>query len=421
MRPFPGVPDTLSTLTGATDGLADVIIATRPETHVHSAIGPNPKIVPVLVGPFPVFQREAMTTTGQNVAAIPRPAHGGVSATNAKLSTMLDQRGIRHERIDLSSDSRKRTVFHHLIRLRRTLKGMVDILFAPGPAVRHYDISLDGGPGLIHNILIILAIRLRGAPFLLYHHSTNYVLADKFLMTLLVTVAGKSPTHMACSRRMFELYRARYGVPDKFLLLSNAAWIAPSPLPQLPSDPGKITLGYLGSLSVDKGSLRALDTFLEIRRRGGSARIVIAGGGVTPEVRQRIDDAQRLHGEDMTYLGAIADEEKWRLFSRIDYFLFPTLYPHETQSSVAPEAMSAGVPVVAYDHRFVGELIGAEGGTLIPTSAPFAQAAADWIMTGDSIALREERRHRVRAHYDRIFAEARMQLETLIATLVAPA
>lgn len=359
--------------------------------------------IPVLVGPFP------------------RPFHrGGVSTTNAKLAGMLDGRGIVHDCIDLAPDRESKGLVYHWSRLTRVLAGVGRILGAPSGTKRNFELSIDGGGGVIYNILLAAAARLRGGRLILYHHSTRYVLADDALMRLLVHVAGRNPTHIACSPRMLALFRDRYDAPGNFQVLSNAAWIAPSPVPQIAPDPDRIALGYLGVLWENKGVLRALDTFKELRRRGQNATIKFAGGNMAQDVREGIEATQREYGDEVVLLGNISDAEKWALFASLDYFLFPTLYPHETQSSVAPEAMSAGVPVIAYDHRFVGELIGSEGGLVIPAETPFAPAAADWIMSGLDVGTRLERRRRARAHYDTIYAEGAAQLESLIDQLVAP-
>ncbi len=360
-------------------------------------------VIPVLVGPFP----------------LPVPGGvGGVSATNAKLATMLEARGLVYERIDTAGNI-KRTPFHHLKRLARSAAAFGRITFASSRNERRYEVSLDGGKGTIYNTFVALAARLRGAPTFLYHHSTSYILSDNMLMKLLVLAAGKNATHIACSPRMFEMFRVRYHVPDRFLHISNAAWIAASPVAQAPPNPSKLHLGYLGMLSESKGVLRALEVFTTLRTRGVDARITIAGAISSDQVQSAIKSACAKFGDDVSFRGHLSDEEKWQMFATLDYFLFPSLYPHETQSSVAPEAMSAGVPVICYDHRFVGELVGTEGGLVVPTSENFAAAASDWISTALPTSDRLERRRRVRAHYELIYSQAAGQVETLIDRLVS--
>lgn len=368
-----------------------------------ASAGPNEAAIPVLVGPFPkgTFR-------------------GGVSATNAKLAEMLAARGLAHECIDLASGRKSKSFVYHLSRLAAALSGAAKILLAPAGRLRCYEISIDGGGGIAYNVLLAAAARLRRAPMLFYHHSTQYVLADSLLMKMLLWIGGAEATHVICSRRMFDLFRERYRVPDKVLILSNAAWISPSPVPQSAPAGDCIVLGYIGGLTEGKGVLRALETLEALRRRGVPARIVIAGGGMTEAVRAAIEAAKARFGADVVFLGSISDDEKWRFFAQLDYFLFPTLHPHETQSSVAPEAMSAGVPVVAYDHRFVGEMVGEEGGLLIPTSAHFATVAADWIAREPGATARQERRDRARKHYERIYAEAAGGIDMLIARMLKP-
>jgi glycosyltransferase involved in cell wall biosynthesis len=98
--------------------------------------------------------------------------------------------------------------------------------------------------------------------------------------------------------------------------------------------------------------------------------------------------------------------------AELDYFLFPSLYPHETQSLAVPEALAAGVPVVAYDHRFVGEVVG-KGGLLISPAEDFAVRAADWIQ--QEAGNLEERRSRARQQFQTNRTEAAGQVDSLIA------
>lgn len=354
--------------------------------------------MPVLIGPFPA------------------PYHG-VTITNDKFQRLIQSKGLDCECINLSPGREKKDAQYVWTRTSRAISGFFRVLFAPASKCRNYEMSVDGGSGLIYNILIAAAVRLRGAPLLLYHHSTRYVLADSMLMRVLLCVVGKNALHMMCSRRMFEMFMHRYGTPDRFLHLSNAAWIDPSPVAQQPPNSDWVSLGYLSALSEEKGALRALAAFRAVRRSGVRAKFHIAGVNMTKAVEQAIDEARQEFGDDIVYLGTILNEQKLQFLASLDFFLFPTLYPHETQSSVASEAMASGVPVIALDHRFVGELVGTDGGLLIPVDADYAEAAADWIAARGTVAGRLACRELVRAHYGRIYAEATGQLDLVVRLL----
>lgn len=359
------------------------------------------EVIPVLIGPFP------------------EPIHG-VSLTNEKLAALIAARGLTCERIDLSPGPAQGALRYHLTRVVRTARGVWRVLMAPSSRPRSYELSVDGGFGLIYSIAMTAATRLRRAPLMLYHHTTRYILSNSVLMRALLLAAGPNVTHIMCSARMFEQFRKRYDAAGHLIVVSNAAWIEPSVQPQLPPDPDRILLGFLSVLSEEKGPIRAIDTLRALRRNGVAARLMVAGVNPTAPVAAALAAAQREFGDDLVYLGRISDAEKWQFLATIDYFLFPTLFYFETQSSVAPEAMAAGAPVIAYDHRFVGELIGEEGGKLIDTSHNFAEEACAWIATGQDIAIRAERRRMARLHYGKIRAEAAGHLDLMLDQLLSP-
>ena len=70
----------------------------------------------------------------------------------------------------------------------------------------------------------------------------------------------------------------------------------------------------------------------------------------------------------MTLPGAVDDTAKQRLFESADAMLFPSVYPFEAQPLSIIEAMSHGVPVVAYDTGGVRDLVvdGVNGRLITP-------------------------------------------------------
>src|SRR5438874_10660605 len=95
--------------------------------------------VPVLVGPF----------SG--------PIHG-LSIINNKLRDVMRERGMPYRTIDLSPGQWRRGPGYHLTRAGRTVLGLLHTLVGPlASKRRRYVMSVDGGPGLAHNIALALA------------------------------------------------------------------------------------------------------------------------------------------------------------------------------------------------------------------------------------------------------------------------
>jgi glycosyltransferase involved in cell wall biosynthesis len=354
-------------------------------------MGPK-SAVPVLVGPF----------SG--------PVHG-VSIINNQLREVMRERGAVFRTIDLSPGRWLWSPFYHLTRAARAVRGVLRILAAPLAAQRRrYIMSVDGGLGLAYNIALALAARLTGQAILLYHHSSRYVQDDSTLMRILLIAAGNVP-HVFCSPRMASLFFDRYRVNGAAILINNAAWVAS--FPKAGERPeGRIRLGFLSALTVEKGVGRAIETLRMIRNQGVAAELVLAGEVTSAEVCDLIGEASREFGPLLVCPGVLQGRGKADFFAGLDYFLFPSLYGHETQSLVVPEALSAGVPVIAFDHRFVGEVLG-DGGLLVSPSEPFADKAAQWIVAGKETG--DQRRRAACHQFTKEHTEAAGQVDRLVA------
>ena len=328
----------------------------------------------------------------------------GVTVINQKLLELLQMRGLRASGIDLSPGGKG--MARHLVRTFRTLNGAFRVLFSV--TATRYIMSLDGGLGLVYNILLAAIIRLRGGALLLYHHSSSYIVSDSRLIRILLWLTKDNTRHVMCSTAMLSVFRHRYGAHLHGFIVSNAAWISPAKTVES-AESGVLRLGHLSGLTSEKGMVRAFETLRTISRRGHAAELVLAGSPQDAEAKQDLLDAQKEFGAALCYAGVLSGDAKAAFYASVDYFLFPSLYRHETQSLVVPEALAAGVPVIAYDHRFVGEVLNS-GGLLVPHDKPFASTAADWILSGD---LRE-RRTMARAQAEKSRLEAAGQLDTVV-------
>ena len=351
------------------------------------------RVLPVLIGPF----------SG--------PIHG-VSVINNALHALMVQRGLRPAILDLSPGPRARGLAYHAVRTARTAWGIFRILGAPlSRTRRRYVMHLDGGSGLVYNIALALALRVTGQAVLFYHHSSRYVLADSALMRTLLRFAGPAP-QLFCSGKMAALFFERYRPRGPALIINNAAWVNPVPETGRQQGNGALRLGFLSVLTLDKGVGRALETLRALHRRGVPAELALAGPVRDPAARRLIDQAQIEFGSALHVRGLVRGPDRDGFLAGLDYFLFPSLYPHETQSLVVPEALSAGVPVIAYDHRFVGEVVG-KAGLLIPPLEDFAARGVDWIASGDGLLA--ERRKQAKAHFESMRKDASGQIDDLLA------
>ncbi|MEW6673241.1 MAG: glycosyltransferase family 4 protein [Thermodesulfobacteriota bacterium] len=98
-------------------------------------------------------------------------------------------------------------------------------------------------------------------------------------------------------------------------------------------------------------------------RNGKRFQLVIAGDGVEKDKLYRLA-AENLPGK-VTFLGKIAREHMYRIYSAGDVFVFPGI--RESLGMVFLEAQSCGIPVVAFDNGGIPEVVrDGETGLLVP-------------------------------------------------------
>ena len=319
--------------------------------------------IPVIVGPFPL------------------PAHG-VSVIDEKLAQTLAARGLAFACLDTSPGGMQRGMRYYVTKMSKILRAAWMILAADGTP-RSYLFSLSGDFGLLFDCVLIACARLKGGRMAIYHHSTNYVVQDDARLRLLLRLAGPGALQVGCSAEMLAAIARRYRGKSPALVINNAAWIEMAEAsPDMSREGvGDIVLGHLSNLTAEKGLYQAIATLEACLAAGLACRLVLAGGYGEPAAREAVEAAQKKLGNRLDYRGVVTGDAKKNFFGEIDYFLFPSRYRHETQSLVVPEALAAGVPVIAYDHRYVAELVGADGGLVVRADESFSGCAAQWLLS----------------------------------------
>jgi glycosyltransferase involved in cell wall biosynthesis len=355
--------------------------------------------IPLIIGPFP-------------------PPIYGSAVIDLALETQIEARGFRTVRVDTAAGTLRHDFSYHLARARVFLAALAKTLRTPGGGLRpSFLLSVNGGIGIIYDIAFAVAARLRRAPLFLYHHSAHYVDRPRVLARLLLRVAGRGAVHVACSPVMLKRLQFHYGRLGSFLPVSNAAWVI-TPAPAPPRHDARLNLGMLSILNTEKGLSLGLETLRLGKASGLPVRLWLAGAPVAPEDDALIGAAQQEFGDDLVRCGSISEPQKAAFFAGLDAFLFPSRYRHETQSLVVPEALAAGVPVIAFDHRYVGEIAG-QSGLLVASDADYPSAAVDWMRAkwADQ-SLRGGARHIARRQFDHVNAAAANDLDRLITALV---
>jgi glycosyltransferase involved in cell wall biosynthesis len=151
-------------------------------------------------------------------------------------------------------------------------------------------------------------------------------------------------------------------------------------------------LGHLSNLSEAKGLKVVVSAFRDLRRNGVPCKLLLAGPPADSFARSML--AELAEDPDVEYVGAVPPAEVATFMSRLDLFLFPSIYRNEAEPLVVLEAVGAGVPVVAYDVGFVKEAVG-RGGWCVGVDSPFESAVEEALTS-----IRRESHDDSRSHLD---------------------
>lgn len=346
------------------------------------------------------------------VGAFPPPVHG-MAAVNAALRTVFVSEGASLSVVDVSAKTLTRSLAGRLTRLPKIARAVLILLVGSHESGDSLYMSVSGGLGQLYEIVFVLCARLHGLRLYLHHHSYAYLNRPSCLSLLLFRLAGRSAVHITLSRHMAERLRRMYRV-ERVVPISNSAFLSCPQFDQHPKHRGLRTLGLMSNLSADKGVFEFLDLMREIQAIGLPVRAVLAGPFHDERTEEEV--RARLSTMDMVdYVGPRYGEDKELFFSDIDVFVFPSQYRNEAEPIVIHEAMSRGIPVLAYGRGCISEIVGPGSGLVIDPAEPFAPMALakiqGWI---DSPESYQRASRTARARFSSSVAESTRLLRWLV-------
>jgi len=338
---------------------------------------------------------ERINSTVLIVGPFPPPVHGASLVTSLITERVAERGNVVVSNI--SPDNLERGLRYHVTRVFRVFASAWRLVRCSRTAGRGVYMSVAGGGGILYNIVLLLLARVFGYRIFLHHHSHSYINCRNQLMALLVWIGGRATIHICMCVAMANELRNVYPKLGVVTILSNAAIVPRGTPSRHPRETG-IRLGHLGNLFLEKGLDTVIDLFRAICRQGIGGRLLLAGPAPTPESAAIINEAIREFGDVIEYRGPVYGEAKKLFFRDIDVFIFPSCY-HETQPLVIFEAMSSGVPVIAYARGCIGSDLANGGGVGIPTDHDFLGTALRVI--GEWAEDREKLERASRAAFDR--------------------
>jgi glycosyltransferase involved in cell wall biosynthesis len=228
--------------------------------------------------------------------------------------------------------------------------------------------------GLVYTSLHAALARVGNYKIFIHHHNFYYIDHPSWLMRAMVRLAGSSAVHLFLCDVMRDGFERRYGAIRNSNVVSNAVFIRENLELERTTPPDRlIRLGHMSNLSHEKGLFDFLDLLRALRRTGVRFQGVLAGPADSPSVSAAIRDAQHELGAALDYRDAVYGDAKRAFFQDIDVFVFASR--SEAQPNVVFEALSLGVPVIAYGRGCIGSDLSPTCGMVIPVDSDFVAAA----------------------------------------------
>lgn len=111
---------------------------------------------------------------------------------------------------------------------------------------------------------------------------------------------------------------------------------------------------YIGNVELRKGVDILLDAYRLYREEGGQKNLIVAGGLKDDCLKDKLEKMKEVEG--FSYVGYVSEEDKKKLFTECDTFVFPSR--GEGFGIPILEAMAAGKPVIASNLSIFQEIIG---------------------------------------------------------------
>jgi len=313
------------------------------------------------------------------VGPVPPPVQGAAATTEALTAHLAAISDLRF--FNNAIGAKGPAPWRALVKLGRTVRAALGTLIHARGKGRALYIVLDGGLGLIYNIIIVALARLGHYRLFMHHHSYAYINAPSWLMAILTAIAGPKATHVTLCSAMGKALADGYPGVRHVLVLTNAALIErAAALPPAPRQ-GTLTLGFLSNLILEKGVDTVIDITRRARDQGHDVRLILAGGAPDGEVAALIRAAEAELGPAIEVLGNLQDNDKAAFFARLDLFALPTRYVNEAEPRVVIEALFHGIPVMVPSRGCLEELVAGGAGIVIPPGDDYTKAALDLIAT----------------------------------------
>lgn len=216
-------------------------------------------------------------------------------------------------------------------------------------------------PGYLRDSLFLFASRLFGFPTLIHLHGSYFRifyeksnLAIKLIINLTLKKVIGAIVLGKCLMNIFDGFLAEHkihvvpnGIKDCFIFNIKK------------HQTNLIRILFLSNLCREKGIFEILEIAPSIISKYDNVEFIAAGEWTNNYEMQSAFNFVKLKNihNNVHFTGTVRGQQKHDLLASSDIFLFPTLYPFEGQPLVILEAMSAGLPIIAYNRAAISESV----------------------------------------------------------------
>lgn len=310
------------------------------------------------------------------VGMFPPPLHG-MSLINEYLKKRISA-SVSPLVVDFSPRNLDRSFMARFGKIFRVIRCVFQLLsYLVAGRVGPVYLGLSGGEGQIYDVIFASVSRAFGRNLYLHHHSYQYLNQFRWLARLLFVISGKKAVHIvACEKMACDLKRL-YPVVTEVRIISGIAALELWDCKVHHRDQIR-SIGFLSNISIEKGVLE----FLEVAAWSNQAKLpisfLLAGPFQDEKVRCLVEERVSALS-NVTGIGAVYGGDKQAFFDSIDIFLFPTKYENESEGLVIHEAMSRGVPVIAYSRGCIEQIVSDQVGLLLTPAENYVAGAVNKI------------------------------------------
>ncbi len=345
------------------------------------------------------------------------PVHGQAMVSR-RVAEIVEERGHDVEWVSRNTPTLGSGVRYRVAVATRVVRALACALrLRSGPSKTVY-VGSSGGLGVIAEGLVVALTKRRRDRLVVHHHSFAYLNRRSVVWQVLVGTVYRSAVHVLLCDCMSQRFGSMYGVTaDKLRVVGNAAFVdAPQGGIKKPPGAGRMQLGHLSNLSVEKG----LDVVLaSLALEGCDVSLSVYGSPTGQREVAMLRSAATRYGDRFDVVAPTDRAGVWEYLSSIDIFLFPSKYVNEAAPLVVLESLAAGVPVLVSD-------VGCLEDMLKPHLSEFVASLAEWngclrsiIERTDDPGFRSGLLEMARSQWEHLSTQAADQLATLREMLLA--